>query len=74
MSIGATWIHQPALEFYRDALPIPALQPVEREAPAELSGHYFYVLNDPDTAALPRTNFRVLYSDKLSGIAPAQTK
>jgi hypothetical protein len=74
ISIGATWIHQPALEFYRDALPIPALKPVERESPTHLSGHDFYVLNDPDTAALASTNLRVLFSGKSSGIVLAASQ
>jgi len=74
ISIGATWIHQPALEFYRDALPIPALQPVVRQSPAELLGHDFYVLNDPDTAALPRANLQILFSGKSSGIVLAASQ
>jgi hypothetical protein len=67
--IGATWIHQPALEFYRQYLGIGALRPVLRIEPTPLSGYDFYVLNDPDRDRPEAARMQLLFSDPISRIA-----
>ncbi|HEX5431009.1 MAG TPA: hypothetical protein VFW83_03520, partial [Bryobacteraceae bacterium] len=72
ISVGATWIHQPALEFYRNLYRIAALKPVERRQPTLLSGQDYYVLNDPDTKSPAAGNLTTLFSDSFSGIVLAR--
>jgi len=69
MSVGVTWLHQPAMEFYRVALGIHALQPIEWPKQTEFSGHDFYVFNDPDTQQMESQGIRVLFADRRAGIA-----
>ncbi len=69
MSVGVTWLHQPAMEFYRVALGIRALRPVEWPKETEFSGHDFYVFNDPDTQQMESHGIRVVFADRRAGIA-----
>lgn len=69
VSVSTTWYHQAAMEFYRVALPIPALKPIEWPKQTEFSGHDFYVLNAPDTYFMSGEGIHVLFEDKRSGIA-----
>lgn len=67
-SIGATWIHQPALEYYRKVDHITALKPVERTMDTLITGQDYYVLHESDahySAAHGRT---VLFSDPFAGV------
>jgi hypothetical protein len=69
MSLGVTWLHQPAMEFYRVALGIRALRPVEWPKQTEFSRHDFYVFNDPDTQQMESHGISVLFTDRRAGIA-----
>jgi hypothetical protein len=71
VSIGATWIHQPALEFYRQRYHITALQPVERLEHAPLSGHDYYVLSGPDKDDPAAQRLNVVLSDPYWGMVLA---
>jgi hypothetical protein len=48
MTVSASWLHQPSLEFYRRCWHISALKPVERFDPTPLTGFDFYVLSGSD--------------------------
>jgi len=68
ISIGATWIHQPALEYYRTVDHITALRPVVRTMDTLITGQDYYVLHASDahySAAHGRT---VLFSDSFAGV------
>jgi hypothetical protein len=67
VTVSTSWIHQPALEFYRRYLNITALQPVERIEPTPLSGFDFYVLSEADIARAKdlRTVYHSAYFDFL---------
>ena len=68
ISIGATWIHQPALEYYRRVDHLTALKPVVRTMDTLITGQDYYVLQASDphySAALGRT---VLLSDPFAGV------
>jgi hypothetical protein len=72
--ISATWIHQPALEFYRIYKKIAALQPVARRDDILLSGFDYYVLNAPDTEAPEAKRMEVLFTDPVAGIVLARSR
>lgn len=69
ISIGATWVNQPVLEYYRVRDHIAALEPVVRRIPTELSGHDYYVLNQNFETAQVTENRTVLFSDPIAGVA-----
>lgn len=71
--ISATWIQQPALEFYRIYKNIAALQPIERRDNTLLEGFDYYVLNAPDTQAPQAQRMEVLFSDPLAGVVLARS-
>jgi hypothetical protein len=48
MTVSASWLHQPSLEFYRRLWHISALQPIVRIEPTPLTGFDFYVLSGSD--------------------------
>ena len=48
ISIGASWIHQPALEYYRVHDRVAALRPVQRRENTLVTGQNYYVLNQQD--------------------------
>jgi hypothetical protein len=48
MTVSASWLHQPSLEFYRRCWHISALKPIERIEPTPLTGFDFYVLSGDD--------------------------
>jgi hypothetical protein len=64
MTVSATWLHQPTLEFYRRCWHISALKPVERIEPTPLTGFDFYVLSghDLERANLPPTGAKLFTS------------
>lgn len=64
MAIGATWIHQPTLEFYRRYLRITALKPVERFDAVPLEGFDFYVLSWGDVERARQTRLRVVFEGR----------
>ena len=64
MSVGATWIHQPTLEFYRRYLRIAALKPVERIDPVPLEGFDFYVLSWGDVERVRQTGLRAVFEGR----------
>ncbi|SRR5579871_75249 len=68
VSVGATWIHQPALEFYRQRFNITALKPVERLAMAPLTGQDYYVLSSPDKENPAAQRLHVVFSDPYWGM------
>jgi uncharacterized membrane protein len=64
VTVSATWLHQPALEFYRRRLAITSLREVERLDPTQFSGYEYYVFSgedDPDRSW--REGFAVLFWD-----------
>jgi hypothetical protein len=69
VSVSTTWLHQPAMEFYRVALPIRALRPIDWPKQTQFSGFDYYVLNAPDTYFMSGEGIHVLFEDKRSGIA-----
>ncbi len=71
--ISATWIQQPALEFYRIHKNIAALQPIERRDDTLLEGFDYYVLNAPDTKTPQAQRMEVLFSDPLAGVVLARS-
>ena len=70
VSVSATWYQYPALEYYRRAYRIEALQPIERHDPTELSGYDYYVLNlEHENPKLPPlSDGHRLFQDSLSGV------
>ena len=61
-AVSTRWLHQPALEFYRQALEISALKPILWHDEAPLSGFDYYVLQDVDPLDVNRAGLRVLFS------------
>jgi hypothetical protein len=72
VALSATWVHQPALEFYRVRDGVTAWKPVERREPTPLTGYDYYVLNDPDTGLAAARALTVLLSDSFSGVVLAR--
>ena len=69
---GATWIHQPALEYYRVHDRVAALKPVQRLEVTLTSGQDYYVLNQQDKNFAAARNHTVLFSDPFSGVVLAK--
>jgi 4-amino-4-deoxy-L-arabinose transferase-like glycosyltransferase len=68
ISIGATWLYQPALEYYRTVDHMTSLRPVVRTFDTLIAGQDYYVLHGSDphySAAHGRT---VLLSDPFAGV------
>jgi hypothetical protein len=63
LAISTSWIHQPALEFYRRYLRIVPLKPVERLEPTPLTGFDFYVLSGSDIDRAKQTRLRTVFAD-----------
>jgi hypothetical protein len=63
VTVSASWMHQPSLEFYRRYLHITALKPVERYDPAPLTGFDFYLLSWGDVDRAKEANLRTIFSD-----------
>jgi hypothetical protein len=63
MTLSATWMHQPTLEFYRRYLHIAALKPVERFDPTPLTGFDFYVLSWGDVDRAKQIGLRTIFAD-----------
>ena len=63
VTLSASWMHQPSLEFYRQYLRITALKPVERHDPAPLTGFDFYLLSWGDVDRAKDANLRTIFSD-----------
>jgi hypothetical protein len=63
MAISTNWVHAPALEFYRRAWRMTAIQPVERLEPTPLSGFDFYVLSGIDLDRVKETRLRTVFYD-----------
>ena len=63
MTLSASWMHQPTLEFYRRYLNITALKPVERFDPTPLSGFDFYVLSWGDVDRGKQANLHPIFAD-----------
>jgi len=63
MSISASWIHQPTLEFYRQYRRIHALKPVGRLEPPPLAGFDFYVLSGEDIDRAKQTSLHPLFTN-----------
>lgn len=72
--ISATWLHEPALEFYRVYENIAALQPVERRDEIRLTGFDYYVLNGPDSQAPQVAQKEILFSDSEARVILARDK
>jgi len=72
MAISTTWIHQPALEFYRRYFHIDALKPVERSEPTPLTGFDFYVLSGADLDRVNETGLRIVFADRQAGVILAE--
>jgi hypothetical protein len=63
MTVSASWMHQPTLEFYRRYLHITALKPVQRFDPTPLTGFDFYVLSWGDVDRGKQANLRPIFAD-----------
>jgi hypothetical protein len=63
VTLSASWMHQPSLEFYRRYLHIAALKPVERFDPAPLTGFDFYLLSWGDVDRAKDAKLRTIFSD-----------
>jgi hypothetical protein len=72
VTVSVTWMHQPALEFYRQYLGIASLRPIERQAPTPLTGYDFYVLNNPDTQRPEKDRLPVIFTGAAAGVVVAR--
>jgi len=63
VSLSASWMHQPSLEFYRRYLHIAALKPVDRHDPAPLTGFDFYLLSWGDVDRAKGAHLRTIFED-----------
>jgi 4-amino-4-deoxy-L-arabinose transferase-like glycosyltransferase len=63
MTLSASWMHQPTLEFYRGYLHITALKPVERFDPTPLTGFDFYLLSWGDVERAKQANLHTIFTD-----------
>jgi hypothetical protein len=63
VTLSASWMHQPSLEFYRRYLHIAALKPVERFDLTPLTGFDFYLLSSSDVHRAKATSLRTIFSD-----------
>jgi hypothetical protein len=63
VTLSASWMHQPSLEFYRQYLHIAALKPVERFDPTPLTGFDFYLLSWGDVDRAKDAGLRPIFSD-----------
>jgi hypothetical protein len=72
VSIGATWIHQPALEYYRLHDQIAVLKPVQRLEVTLTTGQDFYVFNEQDQNFASIHNHAILFWDPFAGVALAK--
>jgi hypothetical protein len=72
VSIGATWIHQSALEYYRVHDRFAALKPVQRSEVTLVSGQDFYVLNEQDKNFASIHDHAILFSDPFAGVVLAK--
>lgn len=68
VSLSASWMHQPSLEFYRRYLHIAALRPVERHDPAPLTGFDFYLLSWGDVDRAKEAKLRTIFEDPESQV------
>jgi 4-amino-4-deoxy-L-arabinose transferase-like glycosyltransferase len=68
VSIGATWIHQPALEYYRVVNHLKALEPVVRTPDTPVTGQDYYVLNVQDKRYSATRGRTVMFSDPFAGV------
>jgi hypothetical protein len=71
LTVGSSWMHQPALEFYRQYLHITALKPVERYDPIPLTGFDFYVLSWGDVERAKQANLRTVFADPYAEVVLA---
>jgi len=63
--IGATWLFEPSLNFYRQCYRMHWLEKVTRDGP---HGDFdYYVLHGPDTALVEQLRLHVIYRDEFSG-------
>jgi hypothetical protein len=72
VSIGATWIHQPALEYYRVRDRVVALKPVQRRETTLVTGQDYYVLNQQDKNFAAAGDHTLLFSDPFAGVILAK--
>ena len=72
VSIGASWIHQSALEYYRVHDRAAALKPVPRLEVTRTTGQDFYVLNEQDKDFDSVHSRAILFWDPFAGVALAK--
>jgi hypothetical protein len=72
VSISATWIHQPALEYYRVHDHFAALNPVPRLDVSLVTGQDFYVLSEQDKNFASIHSHTILFSDPFAGVVLAK--
>lgn len=69
VTVDVSVAQHPALEYYRQQLPIPALKPVARGEAADLHGHDYYVLTFPDIMKSAEVSrLQVLFRDAPVGV------
>jgi hypothetical protein len=72
VSIGASWIHQSALEYYRVHDRAAVLKPVRRLEVTLITGQDFYVLNEQDKDFDSVHKRAILFWDPFAGVALAK--
>lgn len=68
ISVGASWLLQPAFEYYRIHDRIEALEPVAQHDAPELTGHDYYLLTEQDRLSPEARDRTVLFSDSFAGV------
>jgi hypothetical protein len=70
--LGASWVFEPSVEFYRKVWRLDWLDPVTREGP---EGQYdYYYLTDEDKKVMLKMNLITLYEDPVSKAVLAAAK
>jgi hypothetical protein len=73
VSVSTQWLHQTALEFYRQIYKIDAIKPVERREPTAYEGADYYVFDALHESAPPavKRDYTELLKDPLTGVVLA---
>jgi hypothetical protein len=72
VAVGATWIHQPALEFYRLHNRITTLRPIERLDDTPIDGADYLILNIQDPKYSAAAGHTILLTDSFAGVVFAK--
>lgn len=67
--VGASWVLEPGLNFYRQIYRLDWIEPVDRSSPG--GGFDYYVLLPPETTLVEKLGLKKLYEDRFSGVVLA---